>query len=116
VPRDPGGGIFFYAKEGYDTNTAPIANPDVVGSWVQFYWSEIEKENGRYDWSLIDLRMKPWVDAGKKVAFRVYWIGSGYWRNPAARTATPQSVWDDGATYVRHADSGTEIPLPWDPI
>jgi hypothetical protein len=57
---------------------------------VQFYWSEIEKENGRYDWSLIDLRMKPWVDAGKKVAFRVYWIGSGYWRNPAARTATPQ--------------------------
>jgi acetyl esterase/lipase len=90
VPRDPGGGIFFYAREGYDTNTAPIANPDVAGSRVQFYWSEIEQVNGRYDWSLIDLRMKPRVDAGKKVAFRVYWIGSGYWRNPAARTATPQ--------------------------
>ncbi|HCN28966.1 MAG TPA: hypothetical protein DIT64_09400 [Verrucomicrobiales bacterium] len=116
TPRDPSGGIFFYAKEGYDSNTAPVANPDVLGNWVQFYWSEIEKEKGRYDWSLIESRMKPWADAGKKVAFRVYWIGSGYWKNPAARTATPQSVWDDGAKFAKHADSGTEIPLPWDPI
>lgn len=115
-PRDPRGGIFFYAKEGYDANTAAIANPNALGNWVQFYWSEIEKEKGRYDWSLIEARMKPWVTAGKKVAFRVYWIGSGYWRHPAARTATPQSVWDEGAKFVKHAGSGTEIPLPWDPV
>ena len=116
APREPGGGVFFYAKEGYDANFTPVANPDVLGNWVQFYWSEIEKEKGRYDWSLIESRMKPWVDAGKKVAFRVYWIGSGYWRNPAARVATPQSVWADGAKFVKHAESGTEIPLIWDPV
>lgn len=60
--------------------------------------------------------MQPWVAAGKKVALRVYWVGSGYWRDPGARTATPAWVWAQGATCVRHAESGTEVPLAWDPI
>lgn len=115
-PRDPSGGIFFYAKgQDYD-NTAPIANPHVLGVWIQFYWSQIEKEPGKYDWSVIDVRMKPWLDAGKKVAMRVYWVGSGYWGDPAAKTATPAWVWKEGAKFVRHDPSGTEIPLCWDPV
>ncbi|MBM3335479.1 dienelactone hydrolase family protein, partial [Candidatus Sumerlaeota bacterium] len=116
ISREPGGGIFFYAKHGYQDNTAPIANPHVVGAWIQFYWSEIESEEGRFDWRRLDARMKPWLDAGKKVALRIYWIGSGYWQDPAARRPTPQWVWDKGAKMVLHGPSGTEIPLPWDPI
>jgi len=116
VPREPGGGILFYAKHGYEDNTAAIANPHVVGGWMQFYWSEIEPEKGKYDWSRLDARMKPWLEAGKKVALRIYWIGSGYWKDPAAQRPTPQWVWNGGAKRVLHQPSGTEIPLPWDPI
>lgn len=115
-PRDPSGGILFYAKDGYHDNTAPIANPHVLGVWIQFYWSQIEPEQGRFDWSVIEARMRPWLAAGKKVAMRVYWVGSGYWRDPAAKTATPAWVWRAGAKFVRHEPSGTEIPLGWDPI
>lgn len=114
--REPAGGILFYAKGGDYDNTAPIANPHVLGVWIQYYWSQIERENGRYDWSVIDARMKPWLEAGKKVAMRVYWVGSGYWGDPAAKTATPAWVWQEGAKHVRHEPSGTEIPLCWDPV
>jgi hypothetical protein len=115
-PREPSGGIFFYAKDGFYDNTAPAANPHVLGVWIQFYWSQIEPEQGRFDWSRIDARMRPWLAAGKKVAMRVYWVGSGYWNDPAARTATPAWVWREGAKYVKHGPSGTEIPLCWDPV
>jgi hypothetical protein len=115
-PRDPAGGVFFYAKDTQIDNTAAVANPHVLGCWVQFFWSEIEKEKGVYDWAVIDARMKPWVDAGKKVAFRVYWIGSGNWKHPNAGAPTPGWVWQEGAKFIRHEQSRTEIPLPWDPI
>lgn len=115
-PRDPSGGIFFYAKGPDYDNTAAIKNPHVLGVWIQFYWSQIEREPGKYDWSVIDRRMKPWLEAGKKVGMRVYWVGSGYWGDPAAKTATPAWVWKEGAKYVKHGPTGTEIPLCWDPI
>lgn len=116
VDRSPAGGILYYAKRGYENNTASIANPNVLGGWMQFYWSQIEKADGRYDWSEIDARMKPWIDAGKKVALRVYWIGSGGWGDPHAGNATPQFVLDKGAQSIRFDKNDTTIPLPWDPI
>src|SRR4051812_35453393 len=44
-PRDPAGGVFFSAKDACLDDTAPIANPHVLGCWVQFFWSEIENSS-----------------------------------------------------------------------
>lgn len=114
--RAPPGGILFYAKHGFAENTAAVAHPHVAGVWAQFYWSEIEPEPGRYDWNLVEARMRPWLTVGKKAALRVYWIGSGNWPDPAAKHSTPAWVWREGAKFAYHEPSKTEIPLPWDPI
>lgn len=114
--REPSSGIFFYAKHGFEDNTAATKNPHVAGAWIQFYWSTIEPEPGRYDWSTIEARIRPWIDAGKKVALRIYWISSGNWPDPAAKHPTPAWVWEAGAKFVRHEPSKTDISLPWDPV
>jgi hypothetical protein len=44
------------------------------------------------------------------------WCSSGNWPLPAARTPTPQWVWDRGAKFAGYELNGTEIPLFWDPI
>jgi acetyl esterase/lipase len=114
--RTPAGGVLFYAKHGYENNTAPIANPHVLGAWIQFYWSQIEPLEGQYDWSEIDARIKPWVEAGKKVALRVYWVSSGGWADPKAKRPTPGWLVEKGARVVHFEQTDSQIPLPWDPV
>ncbi|MCC6354896.1 MAG: hypothetical protein IT577_13490, partial [Verrucomicrobiae bacterium] len=68
------------------------------------------------DWSEIDRWIAPWLKAGKKVAIRIMWCTSGNWPKPYYKTPTPNWVWREGAKFVLHPPSRTEIPLPWDPI
>lgn len=113
------GGLLYYAKNDLaasSENTAAIANPDISGALFQVVWSEVEKEDGEWDWSQLDRWMKPWLDAGKKVAVRVMWSTSGYWPRPFYKTPTPRWVWEKGAVFAWHPESGTEIPLAWDPV
>lgn len=113
------GGLLYYAKDDRDAsaeNTAAIANPAISGALFQVIWSEVEKEEGRWDWSRLDRWMKPWLDADKKVAVRLMWSTSGYWPRPFYKTPTPRWVWEKGAVFAFHSDSGTEIPLAWDPV
>ncbi len=114
----PPAGILYYAKADYAfaDNAAVIANPHVCGALFQVIWSEVEKEKGKPDWSELDRWMGPWLKAGKKTAVRIMWCTSGNWPKPYYKTPTPQWVWREGAKFVLHAPSGTEIPLPWDPI
>lgn len=117
-PRDPGAGILYYAKadHAFADNAAVIANPLVCGALFQVIWSEVEKEKGKPDWSEIDRWIAPWLKAGKKVAIRIMWCTSGNWPKPYYKTPTPNWVWREGAKFVLHPPSRTEIPLPWDPI
>ena len=114
--REPGAGLLFYAKGDYAYNTDAIANPYITGGFFQIIWSEIEKENGKYDWTEVDKWVTPWIDAGKYVTLRVMWSTSGYWNFDYYKHPTPKWVFDEGAKYAYHEPSQTEIPLPWDPV
>lgn len=46
-------------------------DPNVAGIELLFEWREIEPEEGVYNWQLIDECIRPWADAGKKVALRI---------------------------------------------
>ncbi len=114
--RQPATGMLFYAKSHYMQNTEAIKNPYIIGAFFQIYWSQFEKENGVYDWSLLDNAMKPWTDAGKKVVLRIFWSANGAWPDPINKTPTPKWVWDEGAKFCFDEPTQTEIPLMWDPI
>ena len=115
-PRGPAGGALFYEGYTFRDNTETVNNPHLLGPMFQLYWSEIEKEPGKCDWSEWDRRLAPWLKAGKKFALRIMWCSSGNWPHPASKTPTPHWVWDAGAKFVRYPLNGTEIPLFWDPI
>lgn len=116
--REPGAGLLYYAKAdfAFADNKAVIANPNICGALFQVIWSEVEKENGKCDWSQVDQWIAPWLKAGKKVAIRIMWSTSGYWPKPYYKTPTPKWVWREGAMFAFHKPSGTEIPLIWDPV
>ena len=116
--REPAAGLLYYAKADYAhaDNTAVIANPHLIGGFFQVIWSEVEKEDGKCDWSELDRWIKPWLDAGKSVAIRIMWVTSGAWPKPYYKVPTPQWVWSKGAKFAFLEATGTEIPLVWDPI
>jgi hypothetical protein len=93
-----------------------LANPSIAGGSYVVFWSEVEKAQGQFEWAKMDASIAEWKAAGKGVSICVMWSASGYWRNPAAKTPTPQWVWDAGAKFALHSPSGTEVPLFWDPI
>ena len=110
--------LLYYAKADYAfaDNAAVIANPYIGGALFQVIWSEVEKQDGVYDWSAVDRWIEPWLQAGKHVAIRLMWSTSGYWPRPYYKTPTPAWVWEKGAVFAFHPASGTQIPLIWDPI
>jgi hypothetical protein len=116
--REPGAGLLYYAKAEYASadNRRVIANPYITGALFQVIWSEVEKKDGECDWREVDSWIKPWLDAGKKVAIRVMWSTSGAWRMSYYKTPTPGWVWKKGAVFAFHPGTGTEIPLIWDPV
>lgn len=117
-PREPGAGLLYYAKADYAAadNVAVIKNPYIAGALFQVIWSEVEKEDGRCDWSEVDRWIQPWLEAKKSVAIRIMWVTSGAWPKPYYKTPTPKWVWEKGAKFAFLPATRTEIPLVWDPV
>lgn len=113
---DPKGGLLFFATYPYRDNTDAVDNPHLAGALITIYWSRIESLDGVYDWSTVDGWIKPWTEAGKKVAIRIMWSSNGSWRDPAAARPTPQWVLDKGTVIATSKRSRTQVPLQWDPI
>lgn len=109
------GGLVYFANSKLPDDIA-IQNPYIMGALYTIYWSEVEREKGKYDWSEVDKFFKNWISAGKKVGIRVIWISTGLWPHEVARHPAPEWLWKDGAKYHYDEKTKTEIPLFWDPI
>lgn len=49
-----------------------IANPAASFGVVFIKWSDVDNGNGKYDWSIPDAQIAPWLKAGKKVAIDLW--------------------------------------------
>ena len=65
--------------------------PGLSCVFLRLPWSHIEKEEGVYNWSIVDTPAQRWIDKGKQVAFRFTCSES------FMRYATPQWVEKAGA-------------------
>jgi hypothetical protein len=90
-------------------------NPVVAGTYLGYYWAQLEPQNGQYNWNLIDNDMKPWVNNGKHVILRVSVAGWTNWQPPASGQGTPQWVYNLGVASVTEAD-GAIKPQYWNPV
>ena len=77
---NPGMGLVHYSYSSriwaYDTGLEPGDTLDdlVPGTSVAYLrlpWSYLEPEEGVYRWDILDVKTRPWIAAGKKVAFRI---------------------------------------------
>ena len=69
--------------------------PGLSTVYLRLPWSFLEPKEGVFDWELVDTPAQRWIQAGKKVAFRV--TATENWLS----RATPQWVFDAGAHYYK---------------
>lgn len=81
--------------------------------YFRLAWCYLEPEEGKYRWDLIDTWAQPWIQKGKKIAFRV--MAS----DPRTVYTTPKWVRDAGAKGIDYpwnkTDLGSTETILWEP-
>ena len=75
---NPGMGWMFHHYDNnlttYTVNLTPsdtVAEiPGVSSVYMRLDWSDLEPEEGKFNWSIVDTPMQKWIEAGKTIAFR----------------------------------------------
>jgi hypothetical protein len=79
--------------------------PFVDGIRLRTCWNVVQPQSNTYNWSTIDQALSLAAQYGKRVGVSI-----------AAGIATPQWVYDNGATKYQLLDgSGNSMPVPWEP-
>ena len=65
--------------------------PGVSTVYLRIPWSFVEPEEGKFNWEVLDTPAQRWIQAGRKVAFRI--TATENWM----RSGTPQWVFNAGA-------------------
>lgn len=100
----------------FGSNASTLAsNPSIAGAHLGYYWSQLEPQQGQYNWSVIDQQMAPWIKYGKKIILRVSTSGWTRWAPPYSQSGTPQWVYNLGVRSVTEID-GSVLPEYWNPI
>src|SRR5215469_15444447 len=105
-------GLYQFTANGTSENSG---SPYLAGTYLGFYWSQLEPHQGQYDWSIIDQSMAPWTSHGKKVILRVSTAGYTHWYPPFSGNGTPGWVYDLGVPSVTEID-GSVLPQYWNAI
>jgi len=102
------GWYWHYIDNGYGRENYRVHHPkgdyvkDFPGLnhiYLRFDWGDIEKEEGKLDWSYIDAIMEEWGAQGYRFAFRICtYEGAG--GPESLRYATPKWVYEAGATAI----------------
>lgn len=106
------GGLFEFAnyQPGGKQTAAGVDNPNVRGGTVWVKWIDVELEENKYDWSVVDRLAGPWTAAGKRIVLRVGTSPCG------RRSSVPQWVRDAGACVLTHPETGEVFPVYWDRV
>jgi hypothetical protein len=96
-------------------SSANSNSPYLAGTYLGYYWSQLEPQKGQYNWNIIDQGMAPWISHGKKIVLRVSTAGYTHWLPPYSGHGTPQWVYDLGVSSVTETD-GSVLPQYWNPI
>jgi len=92
---NPGKGWVVYGTPSEQTSQT-IA--DATVGYTRYDWSEIEPEEGQYNWLIIDKNLAAWKAVGKLFAFGIMNANTS---DPLLTYVTPKWVFQDGAASVK---------------
>ncbi len=87
-----------------------LHNPVVCGANFYLVWNEIDRgpnASPRYDWSVVDQRIAPWIAAGKRVNFIMWATGYG-----SGRQVTPDYVF--AKVHSVECPNFGRVPVFWE--
>lgn len=98
---------------GEQADSSDLKIPAVSGRVLIYYWSELEPEEGKFDFANMDKEISLWTNAGKLVVLRFSVSGQTHWKKPWSIQGTP--AW---AYRKYHIGSVTEVdgailPVYW---
>lgn len=118
--RNPGMGfVLYFYNNGRNTYGSKLAASDLLEDWpglttvyMRLPWSDLEPEEGVYDWNLVDFPLRRFAQAGLRVAFRFTCTESF-----GSKSGTPQWVQAKGAKGMRftHGNGPREDGNMWEP-
>jgi len=112
-------GCGVYQTSGYGDDEGALNNPYLDGHKLMKWWSQLEPEEGKYDWSAIERPMRKWIAAGKRLTLSPITVHSTPVKGMPSQ-ATPDWVFKAGAKWVPLPLKGNKdfvrVPVYWDPI
>jgi hypothetical protein len=72
LPPAPDHGVIHFYEPKVNYQPKPdLHDPIVIGAEGIFWWGDIEREEGVYDWSRVDEEIAVWQKAGKRLDIRL---------------------------------------------
>jgi hypothetical protein len=118
---NPGMGWMFHHYDNnlrtYTVNLAPWDTvpefPGVSSVYMRLDWSDLEPEEGKFNWPIVDTPMQKWVQAGKKVAFR-FCASEASLREPYATPRWVEKAGAKGYHLNKRREISADGPI-WEP-
>lgn len=94
-------------------------DPRICGVLLNIPWSQIEPQNGTYNWSGVSNTASRWIAKGKKIAFTIASVS--YSANPAQLPAQATPAWVVAnvpvvdCSVVDKASWAPNVPIYWNP-
>lgn len=101
-----------YVFNGNNASTL-ASNPNIAGTYLGYAWSQLEPQQGVFNWAQLDNDMQPWLANNKKVILRVSPSGWARWF-PNLKSWWPSWVSSLGVQSVTESD-GAIKPCYWAP-
>jgi len=87
-------------------------NPYISGTQLNFLWGELEPEEGRFRWDMIEEGLEVWARYGKKCWLEI--PTAGRWAR-AGQHPTPRWAYQKGVPKIEATGTGA-YPVFWNPL
>ncbi len=91
-----------------DYNTTGFGDDAPLYSWVliDWMWSDLEPQEGQYNWTDLDKVINYWAARGKQIELRIWITDDPGWAGDPGNEVCPDWLWKDGAKYHAYIGEG----------
>jgi hypothetical protein len=89
-------------------NTTGFGDDAPLFSWVliDWMWSDLEPDEGKYYWKDLDTVMDYWAARGKQIELRIWITDDPGWAGAPGNEVCPEWLWKAGARYREYTGEG----------